>query len=194
MSLAASHLKSEIKLIHSTHPGACILNAGPAPTNARESIASIIAYVCTLDCDHLLDQEFNKPAPSPPTSNKLLMLKEKRERERERKRRPKKKSTLAPHHPRRRPPLHHPRLHHHPRPPTPPPSQSSSSLPPFPTPKPPPSSPTAATAPEAPAWPAPCCTSWTHSLTSPRRQHSAACVCESGNSARRSASTRHTSS
>ena len=83
MSLAASHLKSEIKLIHSTHPGACILNAGPAPTNARESIASIIAYVCTLDCDHLLDQEFNKPAPSPPTSNKLLMLKEKREKERE---------------------------------------------------------------------------------------------------------------
>jgi hypothetical protein len=86
MSLAASHLKSEIKLIHSSYPDACILQAGPAPHNARESIASIVTHVCTLDYDHLLDAAFNEPAPSPPSNNKLFKLKElKAKRERERK-------------------------------------------------------------------------------------------------------------
>ena len=83
MNLAAN-LKDEIKLVLSSHPGACILHAGPTPRNARESIASIVTHVSTLDCDHLLDPEFNDPAPSPPTSNKLFKLLQLKEKKRER--------------------------------------------------------------------------------------------------------------
>jgi hypothetical protein len=73
MSLASTS-KDDLKSIYANFPGVVILNPGPNPANARQSLDSITMYSSTYGLDHLFHSRFNESATTSNSSNKLQQL------------------------------------------------------------------------------------------------------------------------
>jgi hypothetical protein len=77
MSLQKSSSHKAIKILTSSHPGIVILEQGPNPTNALQTITSITNLTHSTNTNHLLDPLFNVTATHPNPGNKLHALRSK---------------------------------------------------------------------------------------------------------------------